>query len=66
MPAIRNALEVQPEFLTIKDAAIVLRKSEGQLRLLVREGTLAAVRLGPRSTRIPRAEIDRLIREAMA
>lgn len=47
-------------FLTYAEAADLLNLSVDGVRRLVRKGTLPAVRLGHRTVRIKRADIDAL------
>lgn len=48
-------------FLTIPEAADELRVSEDKVKALIADGRLPAVRLGPRTTRIPREGLEALI-----
>jgi len=50
-------------FLTYKEFAYESRLSPSSVRKRVRRGDLQAVRIG-RSVRIPRSELDRLMRQA--
>jgi excisionase family DNA binding protein len=57
---------VTPALLAPEQAALALNVSRDRLLALVRAGTIAAVRLGPRTIRVPSSEIDRLAGEALA
>lgn len=66
METTSNGSQVVPEFLDVAETAIVLKKAQGQVRAMIADGSLPAVKIGgPRSTRIPRTAIDALIAEAM-
>jgi excisionase family DNA binding protein len=57
--------EPEPEVLTVDQAAVVLQVSPRTIRNLIEQGRLRAVHLGGRpgtSLRIPKSEIDRLLR----
>lgn len=48
-----------PELLTIKEAMAALRIGRTRMYELINAGLIHVVRLGPRSPRIPRIEIQR-------
>ena len=52
--------------LSVREVADRLRISTRSVHLLIRRGSLRAVRLGPRATRVKAAEVERYIREATA
>lgn len=49
---------------TIPEVADLLRVSTVTVRELIANGTIKAIRLSPKVTRIPRSEIDRIIEGA--
>ena len=54
------------DLLTPTEAAALLRVSRRRIYDLVRSGELAAYRLGPKTLRIERAELDRFLAERSA
>jgi excisionase family DNA binding protein len=52
---------VDPDLLTVKEAASLLSVSERTLWKMIAEGRLAAIRLSRRITRIHRTEVRALI-----
>ncbi len=53
--------DVDPDLLTVKEAASLLSVSERTLWKMIAEGRLAAIRLSRRITRIHRTEVRALI-----
>ena len=49
------------DWLTIKEAAALLRLSEHTVRDQVRDGKIPSVKLGHRTVRVRRAEIEKLL-----
>jgi excisionase family DNA binding protein len=65
VPRSVNDSQVEPAFLTVRQASIVFQRTEGAIRKMIAAGLLPAVRLGPRGTRVPRRVIDEMIEKAM-
>lgn len=55
---VRHAAEVTPRLLTYSEAATALSCSERQVKRLVAEGALTAVRVGPGAARIRVSDLD--------
>lgn len=53
--------DVDPDLLTVKEAASLLSVSERTLWKMIAEGRLAAIRLSRRITRIHRSEVRTMI-----
>lgn len=51
----------QSDLLTIKEASKILKVSEPTVWRLLKEGKLRRVKLGTKTTRIIKADIDKLI-----
>jgi len=51
---------LEKEFLTVKEAAIILGCSDRAIHLMISSGRLPAINLGVRKTRILRSELQRL------
>jgi excisionase family DNA binding protein len=60
MPGADAAPMTEPEFFTIAEVADWLRVSYDTVRRMIERGDLAVVRAGPRTSRIPIAEVKRL------
>ena len=60
-----GGLGEEKQALTRKEAAAVLGVSEGMMIKLVRLGQVAAIRIG-RCVRIPRKEVERILREGIS
>lgn len=61
-PMGRLATPAQPQYVSLKDAAQRYGVSERTLRRRVAEGTLPAVRFGPRSIRVNLDDVGALAR----
>jgi prophage regulatory protein len=58
------AVDTEPRFLTLKDAAAELAITEAMMRTLVRSGELPAIQIGPKRVwRIERAKLEAYIDE---
>jgi excisionase family DNA binding protein len=54
-------MNTQPELLTAREVCALLRISRGTLRRFIDDGTISVVRLGARTHRYRRADIDRIL-----
>lgn len=61
MTADKPEVQNQPRLLRVRTFAALTQQSVSAVYLALNEGRLKCVHIGPRTTRIPAAEIDRLI-----